>query len=315
MQEQPASFVAYFDLVDLRLFVRISEELSLTQGAEKAFMSVSAASQRIKNLEETFGTKLLVRSNRGMSLTEAGDVFLNHARNMLSQITRLQGDLQEYSLGMRGHIRLFANTSATSEWLPRVLGKFISEHETISVHLQERLSPEVARAVHEGVADVGILAGTIPIHGLESVPYRKDGLVVAVPMHHPLAAERFIRFADTLEYDFVGLGAHSAIHTLLYNETTRLGRSMRVRIQVASFDTMCRLIEENVGIGILPESAASRMMHLNRIHIINLLDEWAERELRICARKFDELPVYTHEFIDFILKTPSPTQYEPASMN
>ena len=292
----------HFDLVDLKLFVRVAEVNSLTRGAERSFLSLPAASLRIKNLEEAIGAKLLYRAKRGVSLTEAGEVFLNRARKVLEEIERLQGDMQPYSSGVRGHVRLFANTTAISELLPAVLGKFLATHHAITIDLQERLSPEIVRAVHEGVADVGVVVASVRADGLETLPYKKDHLVLAVPLEHPLAEVPYIQFADTLDYDFVGLAPHSALRSFLQHEVSALGRGMRLRIQVGSFDAMCRMIEESVGIGVLPELAARRHARTTRIKIVQLLDEWAERELRICVRRLSELPVFARELIDFIVR-------------
>jgi DNA-binding transcriptional LysR family regulator len=303
MEQQSAPLVTYFDLVDLRLFVKSVEANSLTRGAENSFLSVSAASQRIKNLEEAIGTRLLFRTKRGVSPTDAGQVFLGHARSMLEQMGRMQGDMQAFSRAIRGHVRLFANTTAVTEILPGVLGKFLATHDAITIDMQERLSTEIVRAVHEGVAEVGVLAATVPAHGLQTLPYKKDRLVLAVPLEHPLAEVSFIHMADTLDYDFIGLGPHSAIHSFLQHEVTALGRGMRLRIQVGSFDAMCRMIESNVGIGVLPDLAAQRHARTSRIKVVQLLDPWAERELRICVRRIDELPVFARELIDFLMNS------------
>lgn len=296
------SLVSYFDLVDLRLFVRIVEANSFTRGAENSFLSISAASQRIKNLEEAIGSKLLIRTKRGVSPTDPGKVFLHHAHTMLGQMGRLQGDMQAFTHGVRGHVRLFANALATTELLPQVLGPFLATHDTITIDLQEHLSLEIVRAVHEGVADVGVLAATERAHGLETLPYKNHRLVLAVPLGHRLAEVPFIHFVDALDEDFVGMSPHSAISSLLQQEVTALARGMRLRIQVGSFDAMCRMIESNVGIGVLPEATAQRHARMSRIKVVQLLDEWAEREVRICVRRFEELPVFAREFIDFLVK-------------
>jgi DNA-binding transcriptional LysR family regulator len=297
----PGTQSLQFDLFDLKLFVKVAEASSLTRGAERSCLSVAAASLRIKNLELAVGAKLLNRTKRGVGVTEAGQVFLDHARQVLQQIERLRGDMQPFSHGVRGHVRIFANTTAISELLPAVLGEFLATNPSITIDLQERLSSEIVRAVHEGVADIGVVAGNVRTDGLETLPYRKDRLVLAAPLQHPLAGVSYIHFADTLDYDFVGLDPNSAIHAFLQQEVAHLGRGMRLRIQVRSFDAMCRMIEAQVGIGVLPELAAQRQAKSARIRIIQLLDEWANRELRICVRQVSQLPVFARTLIDHMV--------------
>lgn len=292
-----------FDLVDLRLFVKVAEGNSLTRGAERAFLSTAAASLRIKSLEEGLGAQLLYRNKRGMSTTQAGDVFLEHARRVLDQVEQLQSSIQPFSKGVRGHVRLCANSTAISELLPAVLAHFFEAHPHITVDLQERLSAEIVRAVLEGIADIGVISTDVFAEGLETLPYKKDRMVLAVPVSHPLAELPLVRFADTLDYEYISLESHSAAHSYLQKEVSQLGRDMQQRIQVGSYDAMCRMIEAGVGIGVLPEMSARRHAKLMNIKLIQLLDDWATRELRICVRKQSELPLFARELIDCILQS------------
>ncbi|HSV82124.1 MAG TPA: LysR family transcriptional regulator [Ramlibacter sp.] len=294
-----------FDLVDLRLFVRVAQARSFTRGAESSFLSIPAASLRIKSLEDALGAKLLNRTGRGVSPTQAGEVFLNHARIVLDQIERLQSDIQPYSRGVRGHVRLFANTTSISELLPDALGKFLASHPAVTVDLQERLSSEVVRAVNQGDADAGVISGYVRADGLETLPYSRDRLVIAVPLdhEHPLAKAPAVYFAEALAHDFVGVDRHHAMHAFLENEVAQLGRTMRIRIRVGSFDAMCRMVEANAGIGVLSELAARRLAKSSRIRTIDLLDEWARFELRICVRRLNELPLFARELIAFIVQS------------
>ena len=111
----------HFDLVDLRLMVRVAEANSLTRGAELVHMAVPTASTRVKNIEDSIGTKLFYRTSQGVTLTPPGQAFVHHARQVLAQLEHLSGDLQEYAKGVKGHLRVFANTTALGEFLPPVL--------------------------------------------------------------------------------------------------------------------------------------------------------------------------------------------------
>ncbi len=125
-----------FDLVDIGLMVHVAETNSLTRGADLSHISAPAASTRIKHIEIRLGTRLLDRTSRGVTLTPAGQAFLHHGRQVLHQLERLQADLQEYSKGAKGHVRLFANTNATSEFLPAVLRTYLTGHPNVNVDLR-----------------------------------------------------------------------------------------------------------------------------------------------------------------------------------
>jgi DNA-binding transcriptional LysR family regulator len=292
---------AHFDLPDIKLFVNIAEANSLTRGAERSHMSLPAASIRIKNLEEGLGIKLLYRTSQGVTLTPPGQAFMHHARLVLQQLTDLRGDLAEYVKGAKGHVRIFANTTAMAEFLPAVLPKFLASHPDVNVDLKERLSNDIVRAVSEGKVDIGIVAGNVRTEGLEILPYMEDRLVLVTPAAHPLAERGHIAFQEALAHDFVGMLEASAIHAFLAQAASDLRLPIKIRIQVGNFEAACRMIEANVGLGVLPFSAASRHAKSMGIRIVEIDDEWAVRKLQICVRSLQGLPVFARELIELLV--------------
>ncbi|NOV22753.1 LysR family transcriptional regulator [Cupriavidus necator] len=291
-----------FDLVDLKLFTHIAEAQSLTGGAQRSHLSLAAASTRIKNLEEHVGVKLLSRSSQGVKVTGAGETLLAHARRVLRQLEQLSGDLQEYAAGVKGHVRVFANTTAMSEFLPAVLRSYLVSHPDVTIDMHERLSPDIVRAVQEGIVDIGIIAGNVRTEGLQVMPYRRDRLVLATALSHPLAERGRVDFIDTLDYDFIGLPEDSAIHNFLKRAAADLQRSLRWRVQVSNFETACRMIEANVGVGVLPETTAQRHARAMALRIVQLDDDWAERQLQICVADLDALPLFARKLVDLLVE-------------
>jgi len=291
----------HFDLVDLRLIVRIAEANSLTRGAEASHMSLPAASTRIKNLEEGVGTKLLYRTSQGVTLTPPGQALVQHARLVLQQIEHLRGDLQEYAKGVKGHLRVFANTTALGEYLPPVLRAFLLSHPDVNIDLREKLSHDTVRAVSEGQTDIGIIAGLVRTENLEIIPYRLDRLALVVPAGHPLADAASVDFVQTLDFDHVGLSEASAIQLFLRRVCDELHRRMKMRIQVGNFEAGCRMIEAGVGVGILPASAARRHSLSMAIKLVPLNDDWALREQQICVRSLASLPGFARDLVDLLV--------------
>lgn len=292
----------HFDLTDLRLMVRVAECNSLTRGAEASFMSLPAASTRIKNLEESVGARLFNRTSQGVTLTVPGQAFVLHARTVLGQIESLKGEMQEYAKGIKGHLRIFANTTALSEFLPPVLRSYLLSHPDVNIDLRERLSHDIVRAVTESQTDIGIVAGTVRTESLQVIPYRADRLVLVVPARHALARRKAVDFADTLELDHVGLHEASAIHAFLRQICDGLHRHLQLRIQVGNFETACRMIEATVGVGVLPESAARRHAQAMAIAIVPLRDDWSLRNLSICVRQLDALPLFARELVELLVE-------------
>jgi len=286
-----------FDLSDLRLFLHVVEAGSITHGAERAHLAIAAASTRIRNMEAALGTPLLHRERQGVQPTPAGRTLVHHARLLSQQAERMHGELAQYAEGIKGQVRLMSNTNALTEFLPELLSEFLASHRQVNIDLEERLSDEIIVAIAEGVADIGIVAETEAVAGLETVPFRTDRFVLVVALQHALAAAERISFAEVLDFDFVGLDRASALQRFLADKAERTGRRLKLRVQLRSFDAVCRLVECNVGIGVVPATTAKRHAKTMSIHKIELTDDWAVRNLVICVRREADLPIYARELV------------------
>ncbi|KGU87588.1 LysR substrate-binding domain-containing protein [Burkholderia pseudomallei] len=293
-----------FDLTDLRLFLHVCEAGSITGGAERAHMTLQSASERIRGMEEELGVPLLQRAKRGTRATEAGRALEHHARVVLQQIDHMRGELQQFGAGLRGHIRLLSNTAALSEYLPDALAEYLPRHPKLSVSVEERSSQEIVHAIRGKTADFGIVADSVGLDGLEQMPFREDWLIAVAAVDHSFAARERVAFAELVDADFIGMTDGSALQVHLADQAKALGKRIDYRVQLKSFDAICRLIERGVGIGIVSRHAALRAQQTMQIRLIELTDPWAHRRLTICARSFDELPKYTREFIAFLAHDP-----------
>ena len=287
-----------FDLTDLRLFCDVADAGSITAGAEKSALALAAASTRIRGMEEVLGAPLLIRSRQGVAPTEAGRTLLKHARAILAQSARLREDLSAFAGGFSGEVRLLANTNALTEFLPEALSAFLAEHPQVSVDLEERLSDEIVGLVAEGAADVGIVAGTVDVGALATYPFRSDRFVVVTAKDHPLAGQSRVSFAEALDFDQVGLERSSSLQRFLAAKAAREGKPLRLRVQLRSFDAVCRLVECGVGVGVVPATTAARAVKTMALAVTDLADDWAIRELKIVVRTSDELRPYAKALVE-----------------
>ena len=218
--------VARFDLVTLSLFVSVARQGSISAGARQSHLAVGAASKRISDLEAALGTALLYRNAAGVELTDAGQACLVHALRVLQEVEQMAGALSDFAQGVRGQVRIAANTSSLTQFLPEDLAAFMDGHPAVRIDLEEQNSSDIVTAVLENRADIGVFADRTPADGLATFPYRLDELVLIVPQRHPLAGEPQVAFADTLAYDYVGLPPATSLATRLADESGRLGLSL-----------------------------------------------------------------------------------------
>ncbi|MBC9176169.1 LysR family transcriptional regulator [Pseudoroseomonas ludipueritiae] len=302
----------HFDLTDLRLFLHVIEAGSITAGAARSGLALASASARVQGMEAQAGIALLERGRRGVEPTPAGRALLHHARLVTGQVERMRGELGEYARGLKGHVRLLANTAAATVHLPEILAAFLVANPNVDVDLDERPSPEVARAVAEERAEIGIAAGHADLSGLEVMPFRTDRLVLVVPPGHALAGRDGIAFAEALGSEFVGLSGDSALGGHLAGHAARVGGRMRTRVRVRGLDAACRMIALGAGVAVVPEAAARQWDERGSLVAVALEDPWAERRLVVAVKRLAALPSHARRLADHLVAAGSGKALLPA---
>lgn len=289
----------HFDLTDLRLFAIVADTGNLTRAAKRHHLSLAAVSARVKALEAQAGLPLLHREARGVRLTAAGETFLEHALAILRQADRMERDLQGHDDGLEGQlVRVFAITTGVTDFLPQVLPGFLARHPGVGVDVQERPNADIARGVFDNRADIGIAAGQVTRLGLEAIHFSSDRLVLVAPPGHPLAAQGAIRFEDIRGEPLVSLHHGSTLQLLLAQEAEKLNMPLRHRLQVASFDVLCRMVAAGVGVGLVPDSTVLRLAGGLELAQVALAEPWAIRERYILTRGLATLPSAARELVD-----------------
>jgi len=290
-----------FDLTDLRLFLHVAQAANITAGAARANMALASASERIRGMEDAAGVALFERRHRGVVLTPAGRAVLHHAQLMLQQYGRLTAELSSYASGVKGHVRVSANTSALSEFLPEALNGFLAENPGIDVDIEERPSQEIVRLVAEALVDVGVVADIVDFAALEVFPFATDRLVLIMPLRHRLSRRRRLHFREVLGEEFVGMVATNALQRHLAQQAMQAGQPLKLRARLNSFDAVGRLVENGIGLAVIPETAALRCQKTMTIRVARLADPWSLRHLHICTRNARELSSPARQLTEYLI--------------
>jgi DNA-binding transcriptional LysR family regulator len=243
---------------------------------------------------------LLYRDSRGVEITPAGQKLLQHARVIMRQVDHLKHDFQEQSDGDAGHIRIFANTTAVTEFMPDILAQFLSVHPGVTVDLQERLTRDIVRGVLDGTTDLGIVAGPVDAPELQAIHFSTDRLVLVVPNGHPLQDQDKVKLVDAVRYPFITMHEGSTLVAFLRDQLERGGQRLPQRIQLYSFDSICRMVQAGVGIGVIPDSAARRYGADTKLRVVELDEPWVVRERKLLVRDIDALPGCARDLIEQI---------------
>ncbi|MDE1991768.1 MAG: LysR family transcriptional regulator [Rhizobiaceae bacterium] len=294
-----------FDFIDLRLFLAVVDAGSITHGAAAVGLSLPAASERLRDMETTSGVKLLERGRRGVSPTNAGEALAHHAALVQRQMTQMRGELDEHTKGLRTVIRLMAPTAVITEFLPGRLAPWMAANPHTDIDLKERQSSEIVRALSAGLTDIGIISDTVSTDGLRLRPFAIDQLVVVAPPDHSLAGRRKVLFADIVHENFIGL-AEGALQENLDGRALIAGGRLRTRIRTRTFEGICHMAAEGVGLGIVPATTARNCRRLMKIVSVRLADDWATRRFSVCTRAEDDIFPAARALKEHLMREPHP---------
>ncbi|MEV4600635.1 LysR family transcriptional regulator [Amycolatopsis sp. NPDC049253] len=183
------------ELRQLKYFVVVAEELHFGRAAERLHIVQPAVSQQVRRLERSLGAELFERTTRTVSLTEAGERFLPHARAVLAAAERAADAVADFRAERARLVRL-----GTSDGLGDRLDGFLAAFTRLAPDVQLELvhAPTKARLrqIRDGALDAAFLRGDWPADGLDLTPLWTDEVLVALPATHPLAAREVVDFAD-----------------------------------------------------------------------------------------------------------------------
>lgn len=291
------------ELTDMRVFLTVVENGSLTAGARALHLSLAAVSERIKDMESSLGSPLLERNSRGVVPTAAGEALIRNSRLVLAQVEQLHGELRNYATGAKGRVKLLSNTGALASFLPGLLCKFLTAHPDFSIDLTERPSVEIIRAIEERRAELGFVADIADFGSLSKRFIASDKLVVIAGKDHRLASQPGVKFVDLTNEPFIGV-SDAALVSYLAERASRIGHQIDYRIQLRDIEDVAMFVAAGLGIAILPEASAVALSG-HPLALLQLTEPWASRQLYLCARDFSSLTPQADLLVQEILQVKS----------
>jgi DNA-binding transcriptional LysR family regulator len=303
------------DPFSLKLFVSVITEKSIAAAAARHHIAATAVSKRINDLEDSLGTTLLRRTNRGVEPTEAGSALCALAQTALNELERIPLLMRNVCAGGQGIVRICGSSSAVNQFLIDDLLAFTQNNPGIQLHVDEKTSDAALQSVRDNAVDIGVFTNAQETEGICTAPYRNDRLALICPLGHPLSERDSWRFDQTLGHDFIGWYGGSAINKQL-NTAALMSQSLwRLRMRVSSFDALCKMVSQGVGIGILPEEVAHQRSKIFPLKVCGLEDEWAVRAFRLAYRDEASLSAQARLLLAFLSDCALTTKRNQAANN
>lgn len=252
----------------LRIFIAVAERQHVTRAAEHLHISQPSVSAAIQGLENRYGIALFNRVGRRIELTEAGRIFLAEARLLVVQAERAELTLSELGAMARGTLAIHASQTISSYWLPPYLARFRKAYPGIGLRIGMGNTAEVAKAVHDGVAELGFVEGAIQDSALVSEQVAVDRLVVVVSPSHPWAGQAALTPDLMRAGDWIlrepGSGTRSEFEAALPRLGLAAG-SLRVVLELPSNDSVRSAVEFGAGATAASELAVTMSLRLGQL--------------------------------------------------
>jgi DNA-binding transcriptional LysR family regulator len=269
-----------FDLTTLKLFVSAIDDGSIARAAEREHIVASAASKRIGDLETGLGVALLVRQHAGVVATAAGEALARHAREVIKTLDRIPEALGTLAADDQPDIRMLGNQTAVVVVVAD-LASYLARRPAAKISLGEGQSLSIIESVAQGSADIGIVGHFQPADRLRVVPYRSIPLMLVVPASHALASRGALSFVEVLEFDLITFVHGTAIHGWALAAAARMGRKLKFRMQVTSYEAMRAMVHAGLGIAVIPAPNILPFKDLFEVRALPLTDDWARMQLYI----------------------------------
>ncbi|MFI9605252.1 LysR family transcriptional regulator [Streptomyces sp. NPDC052043] len=264
-----------YDLDDLRLFLHIVTEGSITAGADRMHLSLPSASARVRSLEHHAGVALLIRGRRGVRPTPAGTTLARHARDVLDQTARLESAVASYTRSPTAPLTLLAGGSAMHRLVPQALVSFLRAHPDVDVTVCESRTPQTVRMLADGEADLGVVVDDEARDcGLRMEPLGDDSLVVVGQAGGIIAGRTSLTYSEVAEHPLVGLDAGSSLRRWIEKHLGPHAPVARYRTTVADLGVLVALAAAGVGLAVVPRRAIDPGQPLT---VCELQDPWARR--------------------------------------
>jgi len=289
-------------LETLKIFCDLTELLSFSKTAEKHFLSQSAVSQQLAQLELTHKCQLINRKKRPIELTRQGRLFYQAARDMLERYEQLKTELSSLKTKAGARINVSAIYSIGMHTLPGYVKKFMVNYPNVNVHIEYFSAERIYEMVLTGQSDIGLVAVPKKDKRLDVFDFENELLVLVCSPKHPLASQSQIDIHKLQFERFIAFDKD--VPTRMWIDDI-LGRYSVVVHTVMEFDnieTVKRAAELNSGVSILPQSAIEQELTSGTLKAIRFSNEDFVRPTGIIVRKNRLLSQPGRYFIELLRK-------------
>jgi DNA-binding transcriptional LysR family regulator len=244
-------------LESMRIFRDLIETGSFSRAAELNYLTQSAVSQQLQQLERAVGRPLLERGGRRLKLTEAGRVFYRSAKRIVSAYEDITARIHSSAPEADRRLRIAATYSVGTYVLQGYLKGFLKRHPEVKVEVEYQKASRICDDLLRGRADLSLMAYPVTRRDLQVIALADEELVLILPKRHPLAAQETVRLADLAGQDFIAFDRGTPTRKALDKILRREGVRPKVRMELDNIETIKNAVSTGMGIAIVPEATVA----------------------------------------------------------
>lgn len=285
------------DINQLEVLVTVAREKSFSRAAEMLNRTQPAVSQAIGRLEQDLGEKLFDRSSKDGTLTPAGEVLVDYARQMLNLRRSAENALRELADLHRGKVTISANEHTVFYLLP-VIAEFRKRFPQIKIEVKRGVASRIPSEITSREVELGVLSFKPSDSSVRSVAVKKDELVLICAPGHPLASKTSVNVEELGNEIFIAHNAKSpyrekVIETFAANKT-----KLRISVELPSLEAIKRLVETGAGVALVPGLTAAAEIGDGRLIGLSVPQMKFERSLHLVYRRNSALSHAAQAFLD-----------------
>lgn len=288
------------DIRQLQYFVQVARMNSFSKAAESLYITQPTISKMIRNLEEELGAALFYREGKSIRLTDAGEVLLSKAQNIVESFTSLSSELDSLRNLKRGHIRIGLPPMVGASFFPAVIGEFHRRYPEVTIRLHEDGAKKVEDDVESGLLDIGAIVLPVSTDKFHCFTFVEEKLELLVPIGHRLAGEGTVALKELEEEEFVLFREDFALHDRIITECIKAGFQPKVVYESSQWDLISQMVGAGMGIALLPQTIC-RDIDRSRIAVISLADPVIPWQLGMIWRRDRYLSFAAREWISFAM--------------
>ncbi|HTK37962.1 MAG TPA: LysR family transcriptional regulator [Pyrinomonadaceae bacterium] len=284
------------DINQLEVLVTVARERSFSRAAEVLDRTQPAISQAVRRLEIETGEVLFDRSSKDGTLTYAGEVLLDYARQMLNLRQAAQNAVHELRDLKQGKVTITANEHTVFYLLP-LIDEFRRQHPLIKVEVQRGVASRIPTEILAREVELGVISFTPNDAALRSIPVLNDGLTLVVSPHHPFAGKKEVSIKELGDETFIAHNAPSPYRKKVIDAFEKYKTRLIIGVELPSLEAIKRLVERGTGIALVPKLTAQSEIESGRLASLNVKELKLDRKLNIVYRKNSELSHAAQAFI------------------